>query len=137
MSVSLSPSLLDLNVSFPIDYSIEFDCSESNLKEIIEKVASFTSEVYAAFPKFDKEKRELLEKEGVVFHGFDTAPSSIKCEDFKVLLKKEIVEVLNEKGKTCSIKLSTDYYPETILSKIAESVFNKEDKIESLFPCKT
>jgi len=74
MSLSLSPSLIDLNESFPINYSIEFDCSESNLEEIVEKVASFTSRVYATFPALGKEGREQLKKAGVWINKLDIAP---------------------------------------------------------------
>jgi hypothetical protein len=54
MSLSL-PALMDLNQSFPIIYSIKLDCSKANLEEVIEKVASFTSKVYATFPALNEE----------------------------------------------------------------------------------
>lgn len=137
MSSPLSPSLIDLNESFPIEYSIEFDCSESNLEEMVEKVASFTSKVYATFPALGNEGREQLKKAGVWFHELDKAPTSEECEQFEITLKKRIITVLNQKEKRGSIKLSTDYYPEKILCEIAESAFKKNRQLEFLFPYKT
>jgi hypothetical protein len=134
---SLSPSLLDLNESFPVDYSIEFDCSESNLEEIVEKVASFTSKVYATFPALSKEGREQLKKAGVWFNVSKESPTTEECEQFEVILKNKIITTLSKKEKRCSIQLSTDYYPEKILCEIAESAFKNVRQLGFLFPYKT
>jgi hypothetical protein len=136
MSTALSPSLMNLNESFPVKYSIEFYCSESNLEEMIEKVASFTSKVYATFPALGKERREQLKKAGVWFGELDKGPSSAECEQFEESLKKEIIAVLNQ-DENSLIQLSTDYYPEKILRKVSESVFDKKYQLGFLFPYKT
>lgn len=130
-------SLLDLNESFPIKYSIEFDCSESNLEEVVEKVASFTSKVYSTFTTLSKERKEQLKQAGVWFSKLDETSTTEECEQFEIALKKRIITVLNQKEKGDSIELSTDYFPEKILCEVAESAFKKGRQLGFLFPCKT
>jgi hypothetical protein len=134
---SLSLSFIDLNESFPITYSIEFDCSESNLEEVVEKVASFTSKVYATFPALDNKAREQLRKEGVLFGILDGAPSAAECEQFEKTLKNKIITVIHQSKENSSIKLSTIYCPEEILLEVAESVFRDKYHVAYLFPWKT
>ncbi len=101
-------------------------------------MASFTSKVYATFPALSEEGRKPLVKEGVWFGKCrsDNIPSATECEQFEKALKKAIITTLNQKEKNNFIKLLTDYYPEKTLLQVAESVFNKEHRLD-FFPCKT
>ena len=114
-----------------------FDYSEHNL----EKVASFTSKVYARFPKLNNGEREEFRKKGGWIQKIDetpgTTPSASECEQFEEALKNRIIATLDPKDEDCSIKLSTDYHPEGILCEVAESVFRENYNLGRLFPYKT
>ncbi len=120
----------------PINYSIEFLCSESNLEENLVKLASFTSKVYAKFASLDREGREQLKQGGVWMGELNHSASLSECVEFEKRLSKRIIEILNQKERGCNIQLSTNYYPEGILLEIAQSTF-KNIQLGMLFPYKT
>lgn len=129
---------MDPNQCIPLEYAITLDYSKDNLQ----KLASFTSKVYARFPKLDNAEREAFRKNGGWMQKIDETqekiPSPFECEQFEEALKNTIIAALDPKDKTASIGLSTDYYPEDILCDVAESVFLKNYyRLDRLFPYKT
>jgi hypothetical protein len=138
LAPKLAPnSLMDLEKDFPLQYSIEFACSESTLVEIVEKVASFTSKVYATFSRLSNEERVQFQTKKFWIKELNKFPSENECQEFEERLKQEIITVFSQRGDYLSVNLSTDYSPETTLCKVAKPIFGQKYELGFLFPYKT
>lgn len=124
--------------SFPINYLVDFNCSEETLQKKIDEVASFVANVYAKFAKMDIEERNQLRKEGVWLTERAQLPSPLESEQFEVELKKRIIrELTQETTETCSVHLSTDYRAQGLLREVINSVFLEKEETFRIFPQKT
>lgn len=124
--------------SLPNEYYAELDCSQENLKTIIEEVASFVSKVYTKFSRLTDYERNLIRNRSIIFSSLTTrVPSNAECEQFESVLKAKIITILSQKKEEiCRIQLIMDYIPEGSLREIVESVF-QEKQYTTLFPYKT
>ncbi len=141
-STPSAKSLMQISTLPPLEYSVDFDCSDDNLKENIITVATFISKVYASFLKLGKIERQQLREKGVWIPDDVILPCAEDCAKFEDILKQKIIGLLNENDDDrlpICVKLSIDYSPEGELEDACESAFYLDDEIEinSLFPHKS
>lgn len=131
---------INLEERFPIEYNEEFSIEQASLSEIIDKVASFVSEVYAKFLAFDAAQRTVFCQSGMSFGALlsPSPPSNGEIALFKYILKQKIITSLSQEEESeCNISLTTDDFPENSLLEVCNSSFQNTNQLGGLFPFKT
>lgn len=133
--LALSDTFASPKQTFPIRYFKKTKCSQENLREKIEEVATYVSDVYTTFIKFENKERKTLREHMSMSDSRNAIPSESECTQFQANLKKRIKDNFIEKKETW-IHLSTDGVPEGTLNEICQSTFSKNVRreLDSIFP---
>lgn len=123
-------NLMNLQWNTPTKYSIECKGTRVN----VAKVIAFVAQVYADFPKMNKEYKDLMRTNGMWFSTVHKPASEEECAQFQETLKHKITDQIDE---SFIVHLSTDYFPEGLLLKACEETFKKQKELGLYFPYKT
>jgi len=117
----------------------QIQCTEENLQETIEKVATVVSHIYAQFPLFTlKEREQLLENYDIDMYEVEhkTLPTKEQCAEFESKMKEWIITSLDiQDSYRCStLNLRADHGPLEAYSEFIKPFFTEQAKEGSLWP---